>query len=285
MSKLLSGFVIVLIAGFFIASQSLFIVPETKQVIVLQFGNPVKEITNPGLNLKIPFIQNLKVFDKRVLDVDPPPEELILADQKRLVVDAFARYKIVDMLEFYKSFGTETAAADRLYKDINSTLRGTLGNRSLSEILSVTRDEIMVEIQEKVNKSAKENGIEIVDVRIGRADLPPQISQSIYARMKSEREQEAAEFRAQGEELAQEIKSKADRDRTVLIAEAQKTSQIEKGMGDEEAIKIYAEAFNKDPEFYNFYRSMEAYRASLANSETTLVLSPNNEFLKYLEKK
>lgn len=285
MSKTATILTGLLIAGLIVASQAMFIVPETKQTLVLQFGDPVQQHSEPGLKFKIPFIQQLKIFDSRVLDIDPPPEELILADQKRLVVDTFARYRIADMLEFHKSFGTETEAVDRIYKDINSTVRSTLGNVTLPDILSEKRADIMRNIQEQVNASTKDYGIQIVDVRIGRADLPEQISQAVYVRMVSEREREAAEFRAQGQEMAQQIRSRADRERTVLLAEARKEAQIIRGEGDEKAIKIYADAFEKDPGFYSFYRSMEAYRAALGDEGTTMVLSPDSDFFKFFGKR
>lgn len=270
------------LAMVFFGSQSLFIVPEMQQAMVLQFGKPVAMHTTPGLKVKIPFIQNVQVIDKRVLDVDPPPEEVILADQKRLVVDTFARYRITDMLAFYTSLSTEAQANSRLNNIINSTMRSVLGNATLTDVLSEKRSTLMGSIKEQVNRSVKkDNGIEIVDVRIGRADLPDQTSQSIFARMRTEREREAAEFRAQGQEQAQEIKSKADKERTVLLAEAEKTSQQARGQGDSSAIKIYADAFQKDPSFYEFYRTLEAYRMSLSGGDTTFVLSPKSGFFHY----
>ena len=262
-------------------SQSVFIVKEGKQALVLQFGKPVHEVREAGLNFKLPIIQNIEYYERRILDVDPPPEEVTLSGNKRLVVDTFARYKIIDMLEYRKKLTTEQKTATRLYNEINDSLRGTLGNYTLLDILSNKRADIMNQIKDNVNTTFKDYGIEIVDVRIGRADLPVQTSQSIYNRMRSERKQEAAEFRAQGNELAKQITSKADRDRTVLLSEASKEAQILRGNGDEEAIKIYADAFGKDPKFYEFYRSMEAYKESMANDETTLVLTPDSEFFKF----
>jgi membrane protease subunit HflC len=275
---MIAALVILLLLG-----QSILIVPETKQVLVLQFSNPVEKHVTPGIKFKIPFIQQTMVFEKRVLDVDPPAEEVILADQKRLVVDTFARYKINNMLEFYKTLSTEQQADTRLTNIINSTLRSTLGNATLNDILSDKRTAIMASIKSQVNIAVKDFGIEIVDVRIGRADLPSQTSEAIYNRMKAERQREAAEFRAQGQEMAQEIKSKADKERTVLIAEAEKQSQMSRGQGDQAAIKIYADAFKKDPEFYSFYRTMQAYRESMSGDNTTLVLSPDNGFLRYFK--
>jgi membrane protease subunit HflC len=283
MSKTQSFLLVFLLASLVLMGQALFIVPETQQALVLQFGDPVSKHTQPGLKFKIPLIQQVTVLDKRVLDVDPPPEEVILADQKRLVVDTFARYKINDMLEFYKSLATEQQANTRLNNIINSTLRSVLGNAALTDILSDKRVQLMASVKQQVNAAVTRFGIEIVDVRIGRADLPEQTSQSIYARMRTERQREAAEFRAQGQEQAQEIRSKADKERTVLLAEAEKQSQILRGQGDAGATKIYADAFQKDPEFYAFYRTMEAYRDGLAGDNTTLMLSPDNEFLRYFK--
>ena len=263
--------------------QSVFILRQTEQVMVLQFGNVVAQHDEPGLKFKIPFIQEVRHFDKRVLDLDPPPEEVILADQKRIVVDTFARYRITDMLEFSTKLQSEQQAASRLNSIINSTLRSTLGNATLTSLLSEKRSALMAAVKGNVNKEVNRLGIEIVDVRIGRADLPAQTSQSIFARMKTEREREAAEFRAQGQEQAQEIKSKAEKERTVLLATAEKQAQISRGEGDEQAINIYAAAYKKDPEFYAFYRTMEAYKQSLGGEATTLLLSPDNEFLKFFK--
>jgi len=269
--------------AFVVATQSAFIVPETHQVLVLQFGEPMAKYTEPGLKFKVPFIQQIKTFDKRVLDVDPPAEEVILADKKRLVVDTFARYKIDDMLQFHKSLSTEAQANSRLNNIINSTMRSVLGSVELGAILSDKRTELMSEIQKRVNDSVSRFGTKIIDIRIVRADLPEQTSQAIYARMKTEREREAAEFRAQGQELAQEIRASADKERTVILAEAENQAQIVRGQGDAEAIKIYADAFNKDKDFYSFYRTMEAYRKSMKGDDTTIILSPDNEFLKYMK--
>lgn len=276
---------IIVLAAVFLVTQSAFIVPETKQALVLQFGDPKAQYTEAGLKFKIPFIQNVRFFESRILDVDPAPEELILSDQKRLVVDTFSRYKIDDMLLFYQKLGTEEQAVSRLKNQITSSLRSVLGNVSLLDILSIKRVEIMNDISKQVNEEARRLGIEVVDVRIVRADLPNETSQSIYARMRSEREREAAEFRAQGQEMAQEIKSKADKERTILLAEAEKEAQMLRGQGDEQAIRIYADAFNKDPEFYSFYRTMEAYRESLSDKDTTLVLSPEGDFFRFFEDK
>ncbi len=260
---------------------SLFIVQETEQVLVLQFGDPRQQISKPGLHFKIPVVQNLKSFERRILNIDPPAEELLLADQKRLVVDTFARYKISDMLKYYQTLNTEYAATQRMGNIINAALRETLGKSSLPDVLSEKRHDLMKEIQESVNEETKRFGIEIVDVRIVRADLPVEVTQATYNRMVSEREREAREARAQGAEISLEIKSKADKEKTVLLSEAKRDSQIIRAKGDKKAVKIYADAANKDPKFYSFYRSLEAYNKVLADPSKTLVLSSDNDFLKY----
>ncbi len=281
MSKQQNILIIALIALVIVTLQALFIVREGQQVMVLQFGEPVAQYTEPGLKVKLPFIQHDKVFEKRALDLDPSPEEVILSDQKRIVVDVFSRYRIINMLEFHRTVGTEAMASSRLNNIINSTTRSVLGSSTLSALLSDKRAGLMATVRDQVNTAVKYMGIEIVDVRIGRADLPEQTSQAIFSRMRTEREREAAEFRAQGQELAQEIRSKADRERTVLLAEAEKQAQILRGDGDKIAIETYAAAYNKDPQFYGFYRSLEAYRAGLADGTATLILSPDNEFFRY----
>ena len=264
--------------------QSLFIVQEISQAIVLQFGDPKKIITKAGLNFKLPFIQNVVYLDRRILNLDNAPEEVIAADQKRLIVDAIARFKIVDPLKFYISVGNERVARSRLSTIINSRIRGVLGKQELATLLSTDRAKQMAIIQNDVNSEAKNFGIEIVDVRIKRADLPPANSDAIYKRMQTEREREAKEFRAQGAEIAQKIRSTADKDVTVLLAEANKKSEIMKGEGDGLRNKIFADAFGKDPQFFGFYRAMQAYEKALIGGETSLVLSPDSEFFKFFGK-
>ncbi|MDE2336123.1 MAG: protease modulator HflC [Alphaproteobacteria bacterium] len=264
-------------------TQSAFIVPETEQALVLQFGDPVAHYTTPGLKFKLPFVQDVMVFDKRVLDVYTPPEEVILADQKRLVVDTFARYKISHMLQFYKSLETEDQANARLDNIINASLRNVLGDVPLSDVLSVKRDDLMAALKKQVGATVGRYGIDIVDIRIVRADLPVQTSEAIYARMRTERQQQAAQFRAEGQEQAQEIKAKADKQRTVLLADAEQQAQVSRGAGDAEASRIYAAAYGRDPAFYAFYRTMQAYRRSFADKDTTLVLSPDSAFLRYFK--
>ena len=260
---------------------SIFIVKETNQAIVLQFGDPKKIITSPGFQMKIPFIQNVVFLDRRILSLDPPPEEVIASDQKRLIVDAFARFKIIDPLKFYISVGNERVARSRLATIINSRLRSVLGKQSLATLLSEDRTKQMAIIQEGVNNEAGKFGIEIIDVRIKRADLPQANSEAIYRRMQTEREREAKEFRAKGAEMAVTITSTADKEVTVILAEAKKNSEIMKGEGDGQRNKIFAEAFGRDPEFFAFYRAMQAYEKALIGGDTSLILSPDSEFFKF----
>jgi membrane protease subunit HflC len=280
-TRILGGFgVIILIAGF-IAFSAVYTVHQTQQALVLQFGNPVAVVTEPGLKFKIPFIQNVEFMENRILSFDAPAEEIIASDQKRLVVDSFIRYKISDALEFYKSVSSVNIARSRLSTILTSSLRRVLGSVPLATVLTGERSELMIQIRDSVNSESRSLGIDVVDVRIKRADLPEANSAPVYARMNTEREREAREFRAQGAEVSQRIKSRADRERTILIAEAQKKSQILRGDGDALSVKISAQAFGKDVEFYSFYRSMQAYRNSLGNGDTTMVLSPVSEFLRF----
>jgi membrane protease subunit HflC len=260
---------------------SIFIVKEINQAIVLQFGDPKRIISKPGINFKIPFIQNVVFLDKRILNLDAPPEEVIASDQKRLIVDAFARFQIIDPLKFYISVGNERVARSRLSTIINSRIRSVLGTQRLQTLLSEDRTKQMALIQDGVNNEAEKFGIKIVDVRIKRADLPPANSEAIYRRMQTEREREAKEFRAKGAEMAITITSTADKEVTVILAEAEKQSQIMKGEGDGLRNKIFAEAFGQDPEFFAFYRAMQAYEKALIGGETSLILSPDSEFFKF----
>ena len=271
---------ILVVAGFAVYL-SLFTVKEINQAIVLQFGDPKKIISQPGLQVKIPFIQNVVFIDRRILSLDPAPEEVIASDQKRLIVDAYARFKIVDPLKFYISVGDERVARSRLATIINSRLRGVLGKQSLATLLSEDRTKQMAIIQEGVNTEAQNFGIKIIDVRIKRADLPQANSEAIYKRMQTEREREAKEFRAKGAEMAVTITSTADKEVTVLLANAKKQSEIMKGEGDGQRNKIFADAFGKDPEFFAFYRAMQAYEKALIGGETSLILSPDSEFFKF----
>jgi len=264
--------------------QAVFVVKEIDQAIVLQFGNPKKIITEAGLKFKLPFIQNVVFIDKRILNLDNAPEEVIAADQKRLIVDAFARFQIVDPLKFYISVGNERVARSRLSTIINSRIRGVLGTQELSTLLSKERAKQMAIIQNDVNEEAKSFGIKIIDVRIKRADLPQANSEAIYKRMQTERQREAKEFRAEGAEIAAKITSTADKDVTVLLANANKQSQIFKGEGDGQRNKIFADAYGKDPEFFGFYRAMQAYETALIGGDTSLILSPDSDFFKFFGK-
>jgi membrane protease subunit HflC len=281
MNKLLIiGGVILFIVGV-VASSSLFIVEQTQQAIVLFFGKPQKTIQDPGLYFKIPFGEEVVYYDKRVLDLDPPKERMILADQKRLDVDSYARYRIVDPLLFYQTTRRVTEVSGKMSPIINSSLRAVLGNETLLEILSGKRAEIMVDIQKAVNDSVKRFGMEIVEVRVRRADYPEETRSNIENRMKSEREREAKEFRARGFEMAEGIRADAGKQKIVLLAQAQKKAETLRGEGDGLAIKIYADAFGRDPEFFAFYRSMQAYKKSMDSQDTTMVLSPNSDFFRF----
>ena len=264
---------------------SIFIVKEVNQAIVLQFGDPKKIILKPGLNFKIPFIQNVVFLDKRVLNLDTPPEEVIASDQKRLIVDAFARFQIIDPLKFYISVGNERVARSRLATIINSIIRNVLGQQKLQTLLSEDRSKQMALIQQGVNNEAENFGIKIVDVRIKRADLPQANSDAIFRRMQTEREREAKEFRAKGAEMAVTITSTADKEVTVILAEAEKKSEIMKGEGDGQKNKIFADAFGQDAEFFGFYRAMQAYQKALIGGETSMILSPDSEFFKFFGNK
>ena len=264
-----------------IAYFTLFTVIEVKNAIVLQFGDPKRVITSPGLNFKIPFIQNVIFIDNRILDIDAPAAEVIAADQKRLIVDAFVKFKIVDVLEFYKAFGNENVARSRISAVVNSRIRGVLGEEPLSAVLSDDRSKLMKQITSLVEAEVNNYGIEIIDVRIKRADLPEANSQAIFRRMQTEREREAKEFRAQGAEIAQRIRSTADKEVTIIKSQAEKKANIVRGEGDGMANKVFAEAFGQDPEFFAFYRAMQAYAEGLKSSDTTMILSPESEFFRY----
>ena len=260
---------------------ALFTVHQTQQALVLQFGNPKRVIQDPGLQIKLPFIQNAVFVDRRVLDFDAAAEEVILGDQKRLVVDAFSRYRIEDPLLFYQTVGDEARLRGRIDTILDASLRKVLGEVPLFTVLSEDRGALMSRIRDQANQEAKQFGINIVDVRIKRADLPAENSQAIYRRMQTERQREAKELRAQGAELAQRIRSRADRERRVIIAEAQKEAQILRGEGDADAVAIFAEAFGRDVDFFTFYRSMQAYREALGDESTSFVLSPDSEFFRF----
>lgn len=282
MNRTLAVFGVVVVILGVLGFNSLFIVEQTKQALVLQFGEPVNTIKSPGLHFKLPIIQNVVYYESRVLDLDPPKQQVILSDQKRLDVDSYARFRITEPLKFYQTVRNESGARSRLSPIINSALRRVLGNETLLGILSAKRDNIMASIRSEVNQRALPLGIELVEVRMRRADYPEETSANIFNRMKSEREREAKEFRAQGSEEAQKIQADAEKQRVVIVAEAQQRAQTLRGEGDGEAIRIYADAFGQDPEFFAFYRSMEAYRKAMAEGgDTTMVLSPNSDFFRY----
>jgi membrane protease subunit HflC len=259
-----------------------FIVKETHQAIVLQLGEPKKVYKDAGLYFKIPLIQNVHFLDKRVIDIDAPAEEVIALDQKRIIVDAYAKFIIKDPLKFYISVGNERVAQSRLSSIINAKIRGVLGKENLVNLISTNRNKLMNQITKDVAEEAKDFGIDVIDVRIKRADLPSANSDAIFKRMQTERTREAKEFRAQGFEVGQTIKSIADKEVAIILADARKTAQITRGEGDGLRNKIFAEAFGRDPEFFSFYRAMQSYEKSLiSGSETSLVLSPDSEFFRY----
>ena len=270
-----------IIALSFLGLNSLFTMDERQQGLVLQFGEPKRVIQSSGLHFKIPLIQNVVRYDVRILEYDLPIEEVIAVDKKRMLIDSFTRFKITDPLEFYKTVGTESSVRNRLNSNVISSLRRVVGRVTLEELLSEERSNIMENIKVEVNNEASRFGIEVVDVRIRRADLPEANSQAIYERMISERVREAKEFRAKGSEIAQKIRAEADKERTVILAEATKKSEILRGEGESQSVNIYANAFQQDPEFYSFYRSMQAYGNVLGEDGTTMILSPDSEFLEF----
>ena len=272
---------IVLVVLGVIGYGSVFTVHETQQALVLQFGNPVKTVRDSGLNFKIPFVQNVEFMEKRILDFDAPPVEAVAADKKRIVVDAYARFRISDPLKFYQTVNNEVTARNRLAPIVNSSLRNVIGRVNLETMLSGERNRLMLEIRGLVNEEAQKLGIEIIDVRIKRADLPEANSQAVYDLMRAERKRIATEIRAEGAERSQKITATADRQRTVLLANANKKSEIMRGQGDALRNKVFADAYTKDPEFFAFYRSLQAYRTALQSGNTTMVLSPNSDFFNY----
>ena len=270
----------------FTMMSALFTVNQTQQALVLQFGEPKRIIQDPGLAIKMPFIQDVQYYEKRVLSLIPQDaEEVILADQKRILVDAFARFRIANPLLFYQTVRNEFGARARLESIIDSSVRRVLGSETLASILTGKRNDINNNIRDEVEQSVTSLGIEIIDVRLRRADYPASTSQNIFNRMKSEREREAKEFRATGEEEAQKIRADAEKTRTVIVAEAAREAQENRGRGDSEAIDIYAESFGQDPKFFSFYRSMEAYQKSIGESQTSMVLAPDSEFFKFFKNK
>src|SRR6201996_5583088 len=264
-----------------VAYSSVFTVDMTEQALVVRFGRPVDVVTDPGLHFKAPFIDAIVTIDKRILDLENPSQEVIASDQKRLVVDAFARYRIKDALKFYTSVGSIQAANIQLTTLLNAALRRVLGEVTFIQVVRDEREALMRRIRDQLDKEAANYGIEVVDVRIRRADLPEQNSQAVYQRMQTERQREAAEFRAQGAQKSQEIKSNADREATVIVAEANSKADQIRGAGDGERNRLFAEAYGKDPDFFAFYRSMTAYDNGLKGTETRFLLQPDSDFFKY----
>jgi membrane protease subunit HflC len=268
---------------FVLASASLFTVSQTEQVLITQFGQPIRVISTPGLNIKVPFVQTVISFDRRLLDYETSGEEVILADQRRMIVDSFTRFRITDPLRYFQAVGSaEDAIRARLNSVVTSSLRRVLGNEQLLAVLSADRGRIMGLIRGQVSDEMRGFGVAIEDVRLRRADLPEENTQAVLSRMKSERERIASQARAEGAEAAARIRANAERDRTVLLADARATADRSRGEGERQAIKIYADAFQQDTKFYEFYRTMQAYREAFGNGQSRLVLTPDSDFLRLL---
>ncbi len=273
--------IVLLLVALVVAYSTLFTVYQTRQALVVRLGEPIREITQPGLNFKYPLIDTVIQIDKRILDIESSALEVIASDYKRLVVDAFARYKITKPLLFYQTVGSVEGGNARLLTLLNSSLRRVLGAVTLMQVVRDQREELMAKVRTQVEGEAQAFGINVVDVRIRRADLPEQNSQAIYQRMQTERQQEAAQFRAEGSRRSQEIKAKADRDVTVLVAEATSTGERVRGDGDGERNHIFAEAYGKDADFFSFYRAMQAYEQGLQKGDTRLLLRPDTDFFRF----
>jgi len=272
---------LVLLCALIVAYTSLFTVQQTEQALVLRFGDPQLPVREAGLNFKMPFVDSVVPIDNRILDIENPSQEVIASDQKRLVVDAFARYRITKPLLFYQSVGTVQNANLQLTTLLNAALRRVLGDVPFIAVVRDEREQLMGRIREQLGHDAQNYGIEVVDVRIRRADLPEQNSQAVYQRMQTERQREAAEFRAQGGQKAQEIRSDADRQATVIVAEANSQAEQTRGAGDAERTRLFAEAYSKDPDFFSFFRSMTAYETGLRSGDTRFLLRPDSEFFRY----
>ncbi len=283
MRTILAALVVAIGAAAAAAYLAFFVVHQNEQALVLEFGKPVRVITTPGLHWKIPVVQTVNYFDKRILDLDTRPQEVTASDQKRLVVDAFTRYKIVDILKYYQTVGNESCLRQSLGSIIDSSLRRVLGAVTFTDVVRDKREDLMKRITKLVNEEGKDFGIEIVDVRIKRADLPEQNSKSVFDRMRSERQREAAEFRAEGAAAANRIKATADREATVIKAEATRKGETLRGEGDADRNRIFAEAYGRDADFFGFYRSMQAYEQSFKAGDTRMLLSPDSEFFRYFE--
>jgi membrane protease subunit HflC len=262
-------------------NSGLFTVRETEQVLVLQFGQHKRTVRDPGLHFKVPLIQEAVAYDKRVLSVDPDAEEMLLRDQKRILVDAFARYRITDPRRFFQTVRNEFTFQNRFGNILTSTVKEFVAQRNLEDLLSEQRNDVMTSIRDSVTKNASDFGIEVVDIRIGRSELPEAVSQTVYERMRTERERQAAQLRAEGEENARRIRAEADRQQVVIVAEAQREAETLRGEGDATRNAILGESYGKDPEFFEFFRSLGAYRETFAREGTTMVLSPTSDFFKY----
>ncbi|MBL4692822.1 MAG: protease modulator HflC [Magnetovibrio sp.] len=281
MNKSLALFGVIAVAAAIVGSASTFTVDQTQQAMVMQFGNPQRQVSDASLHFKMPFVQDVVYYDNRILDLDPPPGQVILNDQKRINVDAFARYRITDPLRFFQALRTEAQFRDQVGRVLNSAVRNSMARNSLRDLLSNKREGIMSEIEQRLASETKDYGIEVLDVRIVRTDLPPEISQNVYNRMRSERVKEANQLRADGDKAKLEITSRADRDKVVILAEAQRLSQILRGQGEGARNRILGDAYGKDPKFFAFYRSMKAYRSAFARGDTNFVLSPDSDFFRY----
>ena len=268
---------ILLVTGY----SALFTVPQTRQALVVRLGDPQRVETKPGLHFKMPLLDTVIYVDKRILDLENSSQEVIAADQKRLVVDAFARYRVRDALKFYQTVGSVEGANSRLSPFLNSALRAVLGEATLTQVVRDQREQLMAKVRDQLNREAQQFGIEVVDVRIRRADLPEQNSQAVFKRMQTEREREAQEFRSQGTQRAQEIRARADRDVTVLVAEATSKAEQLRGDGDGERNRIFADAYGRDPDFFAFYRAMQAYETGLKQGDTRLIIKPDSDFFRY----
>lgn len=271
---------IIIVIGVLLNS-GLFTVRETEQVLVLQLGKHERTVREPGLHFKLPLVQNIVAFDKRVLSVDPPAEEMLLSDQKRILVDAFARYRITDPLKFFQTVGDEQIFANRFGNILTSTVKEFVAQRELADLLSDQRNVIMESIRDGVANGTKGFGIEVVDIRIGRSELPEAVSQTVYERMRTERERQSSKLRAEGEENARRIRAEADRQQVEIVAEAEREAETLRGAGDANRNAILGESYGRDPEFFEFFRSLEAYKETFADEGTTMVLSPNSDFFKY----
>ncbi|WP_417319491.1 protease modulator HflC [Emcibacter sp.] len=279
------GTLIVLGVAVLLLGASVFTTKETEQALVLQFGEPKRTVQEPGLNFKLPLVQNVVYLDKRVILLDSPEQEVITEDQKRVIVDAFTEFKITDPLKVFQTVRNVQGVEARMSTIVNSNMREVLGRMKFTAILSGERDELRSDIMASVSPEAEELGVEVVDVRIRRTDLPIQNSQNIFQRMEAERDREAREARALGEEEAARIKATAEKEKTILIAEAERDSQIMRGEGDAVATRTFAKAFSRDAEFYAFYRSLQSYRKAIADGNTRMILSPDSEFFQYFGNK